>query len=189
MAGPRFDVAHERALEVSVISRRLILTRRNLLLLALASIGSRWWPVVRAQDGISGDFDLERFMRISRVLTGVEDLADEGSGRRYLGALLGRADGASRLTRLWRTGGFDGPNPPASVADLVASGIYEQAELGQLADLITGNWYSGMFATPDGEQDVATYTGALAWRALGYRPAGPSTCGGAFGHWADAPKV
>lgn len=167
----------------------MLLTRRNLLLLALASIAARLRPVALAQEGPAEGFDLQRFMAVSRVLTGMQDLADASSGRLYLAALLNRPNGASLLNELWRTGGFGGPKPPTSVADLAAAGVYENAELRRLADTITANWYSGVYATPDGGQAVATYTNALAWRSLGYRVGGPSTCGGAFGHWARAPEI
>jgi hypothetical protein len=74
------------------------------------------------------------------------------------------------------------------VADLVARGVYNDAAVAALADTITANWYSGTYMSGE-EVHVATYTNALAWRTLGYRPAGPSSCGGAFAHWTSAPAA
>jgi hypothetical protein len=126
-------------------------------------------------------------MRISRVLTGFGELSDESVGRQYFEALTSRPDVARRLAELWRLGGFGGAEPPASVDDLARRGVYDAPEVAEIADAITGNWYSGTYVTSEGERRVATYTDALAWRALGYRPGGPSACGGAFGHWAERP--
>jgi hypothetical protein len=160
--------------------------RRDFLLLA-SWLASAPWLRAAAQDAVAPDVGLDEFMRISRVLTGFDDLSDETSGRQYFEALRSRPDGARRLTELWRLGGFEGREAPASIGDLTARGVYDGPALAELADTITRNWYSGTYVTPSGEQGVATYTDALAWRTLGYRPAGPSACGGAFGHWAERP--
>jgi hypothetical protein len=162
--------------------------RRDFLLLGSAWLASAPWLKAVAQDAAAApDVELDEFMRISRVLTGFDDLANETVGREYLQALQSRAGGARLLIELWRLGGFQGRELPASIDDLAARGVYDQPALAELADTITRNWYSGQYLTPDGEQRVATYTDALAWRTLGYRPAGPSACGGAFGHWAERP--
>lgn len=164
------------------------LTRRDLLVLG-SSLAAAPWLGAKAQDAATSAPALDEFMAMSRVLTGFDDLQgqDEAIGREYLEALTSRPEGARRLAELWQRGGFGRPQPPASVADLTARGIYERSELAELADTITGNWYSGTYIGPNGERRVATYTRALAWRTLGYRPAGPSACGGGFGHWAERP--
>jgi hypothetical protein len=164
----------------SAVSRRAFL--RTVTSLAIAP-----WSTAGAQDRGVPTVGLDEFIRLSRVLTGVGDLSGESEGREYLDALLGRPGGTARLAELWKLGGFEGPEPPETVEDLATRGVYAKSGLSELADTITANWYTGMYLTPDGETRVATYTGALAWRTLGYRPAGPSACGGAFGHWADRP--
>lgn len=132
-------------------------------------------------------FDVERFMALSRVLTGVSDPGDAALAGRYLTALLARSDGAAKLMALWQAGGFGGTAPSATVADLAARGVYADPALAELADAIVRQWYTGRWTDPDGAARVATHADALAWRTLGYRSAGPGTCGGAFGHWATAP--
>lgn len=172
---------------------RFALTRRGFLVFASSCLVTVAGRVAGAQTGpttvAAGDVDLGRFMRMSRVLTAMDDLRDEAAGRLYLEALSSRREGAARLAALWEVGGFGGAQPPTSVADLEARGMYDDPSLAELADTITGNWYSGTYVDADGRRRVATYTNAMAWRTLGYRPAGPSSCGGAFGHWADQPAV
>jgi len=170
-------------------ARAVAMTRRDLLLLASSWLATTPWLQAAAQDRAAPDVGLDEFMRISRVLTGFDDLSDESVGQEYLEALRNRPGGGRRLVELWRLGSFEGPEPPASIDDLAAHGVYDLPAMAELTDTITGNWYSGMYVTPNGEQRVATYTGALAWRTLGYRPAGPSACGGAFGHWAEVPPA
>lgn len=168
------------------LARELPARRRFIVLFAaaLAAAGlpgrALAWPV---------PLDVERFMALSRVLTGVSDPGDAVLAGRYLTALLARPDGAAKLMALWQAGGFGGAVPPASVGDLAARGVYADPMLAELADTITRQWYTGRWTDPDGAARVATHTDALAWRTLGYRPAGPGTCGGAFGHWTDAPST
>lgn len=169
-------------------AQRLALTRRHFLLVTSSYLAAACAIEPRSQDSAAAQvIDLERFLRLSRVLAGVEDLRDESIGREYLAAILNDPERAAQLAALWRAGRFEGPDPPTSVADLAARGVYEVLELADLADTITAYWYTGSYLTTTGERRVATYTDALAWQTLGYRPAGPSACGGAFGHWADRP--
>jgi hypothetical protein len=57
--------------------------------------------------------------------------------------------------------------------------------LGPIAAELVAAWYSGIVKTSSGEKVVA-YTDAMMWKAMTFaKPMG--VCGGAFGHWADAP--
>jgi hypothetical protein len=121
---------------------------------------------------------------MSRVLTEFPEL-DADLGREYFAAFV--RDGRTRdLTDLWDGAGF-GASPPTSVLDLEARGVYREPRLAATAARVTRSWYSGIFVTSDGEQRVITYVDALAWKTLGYRSLGSSTCGGVFGHWAEKP--
>jgi hypothetical protein len=131
--------------------------------------------------------DLDGFLALSTLLTGIDTGAERETGQRYLDNLLARPDTSATLSALWQRSGFGGAAPPGSIADLQQRGIYADAALQALADSITLQWYSGSYQLADGSTRVATFTTALAWRTLPYRPAGPSTCGGAFGHWAELP--
>lgn len=131
--------------------------------------------------------DLDGFLALSAVLTGIDTRAERDTGQRYLDNLLARPDTTTALATLWQRSGFADATPPRTIADLQQRGIYADAALQALADSITLQWYSGTYQAADGSTRVVTYTAALAWRTLPYRPAGPSTCGGAFGHWAEPP--
>jgi D-sorbitol dehydrogenase-like protein len=127
---------------------------------------------------------LDRFMRMSRVLTGVAEL-DASLGGDYFAAFV-RDGRAHELADFWDAAGF-GVSPPSSVSDLETRGVYREPTLAAVAASVTRSWYSGVFVATDGEQRVITYVDALAWKTLGYRSAGASTCGGVFGHWAEKP--
>jgi hypothetical protein len=123
-------------------------------------------------------------MRMSRVLTAVSEL-DADLGRDYFAAFV--RDGRAReLADFWDAAGF-GVSPPSSASDLEARGVFRDPRLEAIAASITRSWYSGVFVATGGEQRVITYVDALAWKTLGYRSTGSSTCGGAFGHWAEKP--
>lgn len=151
--------------------------------------GASW--AVMVLPGVAGalpaGLDIDRFMTLSRLLTGVDEPGGTDLGRLYLTALQFQPERAAGLARLWQSGGFDGAAPPRTLADLARRGVFNDPLLARLADDITRMWYAGLYPDGDGRSRVATYPGALAWRTLGYRPAGPGTCGGAFGHWSDMP--
>ena len=117
-------------------------------------------------------------MALSRIVTGVVGLDDEESGLLYLNALAASPDRNERLAELYERARLLDTNDP--------SPLYQTPRLAELTDVILGNWYTGTYVDAEGQPRVATYVGALAWQALGYRTLGPTTCGGAFGHWAAA---
>jgi D-sorbitol dehydrogenase-like protein len=160
------------------------LTRRRFLVVVCSSLASASCAG-RPERAVEAD-GLDRFMRMSRVLTAVPEL-DADLGRDYFAAFV--HDGRIRdLADLWDAAGFGfGVSPPASVLDLEARGVYRDPALAATAALVTRSWYSGIFVASDGEQRVITYVDALAWKTLGYRSTGSSTCGGVFGHWAEKP--
>ena len=164
------------------------LTRREILSAIVASLAAASCADTRPRHGDTANvIDLPAFMAMSRVLTDTAEVGDEAVGREYLAAVLEDPARAAQLAALWRTASFGSARPPASVLDLVARGVYDDPELAALADSIAACWYSGVYDGADGEPKVATYVDALAWRALGYRSGGPSSCSGVFGHWADKP--
>ncbi|MBN1237960.1 MAG: hypothetical protein JXB36_05635, partial [Gammaproteobacteria bacterium] len=126
-----------------------------------SSLAAAPWTRAAAQDAAAEQdrsaptLGLDQFLRMSRVLTGFDDLQDDAIGSEYFEALATRTDGTRRLAGLWRRGGFDDPETPASVEDLAARGVYDAPDLAELADTITGNWYSGTYVTADGELRVA----------------------------------
>ena len=155
------------------------------MFLAFVSASSAVVTACRSPTGVlardESAIGITEFMRLSQILTGVPDLDDEESGLLYLSALNASPEQSVRLAELWERAQLLNENDPAP--------LYEKPDLAKLADAILANWYSGLYTDGEGRQRVATYVGALGWQALGYRPLGPTTCGGAFGHWSAAPTV
>ncbi|MFO1147996.1 MAG: sugar dehydrogenase complex small subunit [Alsobacter sp.] len=113
----------------------------------------------RAQTGL----DLDRFLDLSSSLTGAPlDALDRDAAASLLAAFqaAGRARDLVTLAA-------DPAGDPALATELVAA------------------WYSGLYDTRAGTA-VATYNGALVWRALAFtKPLG--NCGGETGYWSQPP--
>ena len=131
------------------------------------------------------DPELQRFLILSRTLTGFEELEDASLARVYLDHL---GDEREYLNDLYDRAGLDENTTGMSMEQLADAGVFEDDGLRALADKITIYWYSGRYEE-DGPDDlaVATYITALAWQATEYRLLGPSTCSGQFGNWAQPP--
>lgn len=130
------------------------------------------------------DDEVQRFLVLSRALTGFDDLSDAELARVYLDHLGTHAD---RLGDLYDAAGVE-VGGAVTIEQLDAAGIFDDDELRALADTITASWYSGTYQDGD-DTHVATYITALAWPASGYRLTGPSTCSGAFGNWTQPPAA
>jgi hypothetical protein len=129
----------------------------------------------------SSSVGLDEFMALSRILTGFPRLDDNESGLLYLNALTASREKNERLAELCeRARLLDADDPSA---------LYQTPRLADLADVILRNWYTGTYTDAQGQPRVATYVAALAWQALDHRALGPTTCGGAFGHWSAVPAA
>lgn len=122
----------------------------------------------------SGVLSLNDFMHLSRALTGQADL-DKELGRIYRDPLSQTPQSADALAELGKLAKSTG-----EIHD------YAREDLQHIARDILLAWYTGRYPTASGPK-VATFTQALAWRALGYTTS-PSLCAGALGHWGDKPK-
>lgn len=130
--------------------------------------------------------ELETFLALSSVLTGFDDLSPV-LGAVYLRGLRERDEPPTTLSTLYDATGFRGPNPPRTVEEMEAAGVFEQDALAALADTIITYWYTGIYDTAEGPR-VATYVDALAWRAIDYtKPR--SICGPFPGFWHERPPV
>ena len=158
------------------------------MVVILAMSPARGVRAGRTTEGMASSLDLAQFMKISRVLTGFKDLDDDATGETYLSALNARPEHVAALHSLWRRGGF-GTDPSVTIGDLEASGLFADKVMREIADTVIEYWYSGTYVAADGKQRVATYIDALAWRTLGYRVEGPSTCSGDFGSWKEPPAA
>jgi Membrane bound FAD containing D-sorbitol dehydrogenase len=166
-----------------------IVTRRAFVSLAWCFAMAACAGVAPGRRGAAGRVGLEEFMRLSRALTAFPELADEASGHAYFAALTAEPEGTARLAELSHAAGLGGAHGAPSARELEGSEIYAVPQLAALADAIVRCWYTGVYDAPVGGPAVATYVDALAWRALGYRGDGPSTCSGEFGHWAEPPRA
>jgi hypothetical protein len=126
-----------------------------------AALAAGLLPAAPAQAQTS--LDLDRFLALSSRLTGAPlDALDRDAAGSLLSAFLsaGRARDLAALAA-------DPAGDPAFVTDLVAA------------------WYSGLYESKAGTA-VATYNGALVWRALDFtKPLG--NCGGETGYWSQPP--
>ena len=175
MAVPRIHALPIGSL--NVISRRVFLA---LVPTPFVAAACRSMPPSVARHGSSA-VGLDEFMALSRILTGFPALDDEESGLLYFDALTASPEKRDRLAELWESARLLDADDP--------SALYETPRLAELADVILGNWYTGVYTDAEERERVATYVGALAWQALGFRALGPTTCGGAFGHWTAAPTA
>ena len=132
-------------------------------------------------------FGLHEFLAISSVLTGFDSLSPT-LGQAYLAALRATPDGAGALADLYDRAGFRSGNPPSSTAELEQVGLFSQDQTRALADRIMTYWYTGIVETPDGQQQVVTFTDALAWKSIVLIKA-PTICGPRPGFWAERPPV
>ena len=119
---------------MNVKSGKLVLSRRAMLLGATAAGALLCLPVASAPATDA----FERFMTVSRALTGVSDL-DRSIGRTIFG-LLGIA---GRM-------------------DARATAVDKDLEV-----KIISAWHSGVVETPNGST-LATYSDALMWRSLDF---------------------
>ena len=76
--------------------------------------------------------------------------------------------------------------PPSTVAELEATGFFENPATQEPADKILEMWYTGIYDSAEGEQEVATYVDALVWQAIAFTK--PLTVCGMPGFWAQPPQ-
>ena len=125
---------------------------------------------------------LQEFLALSSLLTGVADL-DPEVGRIYLQSLQTTEESQSALRALWEEAGFQQGTIPTSLAALEERNIFGNEEIRNVANHIIEMWYTGIYTDDAGEDVVATYVDALAWRTLRFTK--PKTICGEPGFWAQ----
>lgn len=133
-----------------------------------------------------GSLSLEQFLMLSTVLTGIPNL-DPVVGNVYLESLQASGEFDVTLGELYEQAGFAAASPPSTVTELEEAGIFRQEATATLADKIIEYWYTGVYTTPEGEQMVATFVDALAWKALHFTK--PNSICGSPGFWEERPEV
>lgn len=129
--------------------------------------------------------ELERFMALSRALTGFDDLDDTELGQVYLDSIASSDDLGGQLDALYEKAGLGDDAGAVTLEQLERAGAFDD-DTRLAADTITTYWYTGRYDAGGEDLVVATYINALAWPATGYRLTGPSTCSGATGNWTVA---
>ncbi|MCC6454693.1 MAG: hypothetical protein IT328_07100 [Caldilineaceae bacterium] len=132
------------------------------------------------------DAELEGFLALSALLTGVEQL-DPVLGNVYLHSLQASSAFDVTVSELLEQARGGLSAIPASLEEIESSGIFENEATRKLADKITEYWYTGIYDTPQGEQVVATYVDALAWRTLVFTK--PTTLCGSYRFWTEPPET
>jgi hypothetical protein len=125
---------------------------------------------------------LEEFLLLSTLLTGVTHL-DPELGQIYL-QTLNTTEGTAALTDFATATGLRGETPPTDLDLLTTTGVLEQTPHRALATAITKLWYTGIYTNAAGEETVATYVDALAWKTLTFTK--PKTICGEPGFWSEA---
>ena len=139
-------------------------------------------PVTEGTALPEGEINLEQFLALSSVLTGVENL-DPGLGEIYLAALWAGAQSGPSIADVY-SAASSGSNLPQDLDTLEQGGFFEQEGIGDLANSIIEMWYTGTYQL-DGETYVATFVDALAWKVLSFTK--PLTICGNFGFWSEEP--
>ncbi|HRW09748.1 MAG TPA: sugar dehydrogenase complex small subunit [Caldilineaceae bacterium] len=125
---------------------------------------------------------LQEFLALSSLLTGVAELEPE-LGRIYLQSLQRTEESQSALQALWEEAGFQRGALPTSLAALEERNMFGNEEIRNVTNRIIEMWYTGIYTDDAGEDVVATYVDALAWRTLRFTK--PKTICGEPGFWAQ----
>lgn len=137
------------------------LRRRDILLTGLSATAATWPQLGWAQAAWS----LKDFLGVSARLTG------------FPVAQLSTSAGAVLLKSFQERGVLPALSTLPATAPLSASAAWSQ-------DIVAA-WYSGVYQSPAGAR-VATHDEALVWHCADFMHP-PGQCGGAFGHWSEAP--
>jgi hypothetical protein len=142
-------------------------------------------PDARSSTG-QEDAELSRFLALSALLTGVDEL-DPALGVIYLNSLRESSRFRVTITELLDAAQAGAATLPETLDDLEGSGIFENESTRELADKISEYWYTGVYETAQGEQVVATFVEALAWRTLVFTK--PMTICGSYRFWTEPPEA
>jgi len=138
-----------------------------------------------AAAGRASATDVEGFVRLSQLVTGVERLPRDHAAA-YLNALdaAGLEVPPSRLVQM---GGFGSGGGPQTLAELQRSALYRKPGAHASAQAVASAWWSGMVPTADGDR-VVTFLDALVWRAQPWAQP-PTECLGGVGAWSKPGRI
>jgi hypothetical protein len=149
-------------------------------LVSATAVGVAGWFGRGGQGAAAARRGAQRFLHVSRLVTGVDDLP-EALAPVYLAKLEA----------------LDLPMRPSELADLGASatnlGELERAAFRmpggrECAGQVAAAWWSGFVPVAGGGSEVVTYVDALVWRGMPFaRPS--SECLGKTGAWAKPGRL
>lgn len=156
--------------------------------LALAGCGSgghRRAAVLAATRPSASSTDVDGFVRLSQLVTGVEKLP-----RHHAAAYLNALDAAGLdlpPSHLVKMGGFSDGSGPATLTEFQHSALYRKRGVRKSAEAVASVWWSGSVPTAKGTK-VVTFLDALVWRAQPWAEP-PTECLGATGAWAKQGRI
>lgn len=127
------------------------------------------------------------FMRLSRILTGTDDLDADFAQRIYnlIAAEPWGIEHIAQVAEKLKVASASGVITPLEQEELLAPDHFSAGERWFINHLLT-TWLSGIYYHQIGDQ-VVTYQHALMNTALIGVRAPYGQCGGTFGYWSDAP--
>jgi hypothetical protein len=140
--------------------------------------------VVSAQAQVD-ESELSSFLTLSALLTGVDDL-DPALGQIYLQSLQANPESSGALGQLFEQAFGGSSTAAATLEDLESRGIFQNDGTRTVADKITQYWYTGVYEQ-EGEQVLATYVDALAWKTLFFTK--PMSVCGSYRFWTEPPEA
>jgi hypothetical protein len=129
--------------------------------------------------------DLSGFLTLSALLTGVDNL-DPVLGQVYLQSLRAGSETGDALNALLEQTLGSGILP-TTLEELEALGIFQNEATSAVADKIIEYWYTGIYQNEAGEDVVATWVDALAWKTLTFTKA--MTVCGTYRFWTEPPEA
>jgi hypothetical protein len=128
---------------------------------------------------------LASFLALSVLLTGMDEAANPTLGSVYLSALQANTELEAPIDEVIRTAGFENGEGPLTLDALRETGLLDDEATRAVANRIVNTWYSGTYTDAEGNQQVATFVDALAWKSLVITK--PLTICAYFGVWAMPP--
>jgi hypothetical protein len=136
--------------------------------------------------GAAPSSELEGFLDLSRVVTGIEKLPRQLAPR-YLEALDGAPHLKLKPSRFLRLAGYANGHGPKSLRALEESAAFRTEGGRACVEAVAAAWWSGIVPVSGGGERVITFSDALVWRAMSFAEP-PSVCLGATGAWAKPGK-
>lgn len=137
-------------------------------------------PVSFISCGKDSEFDFEKFLEISSILTGFEegDL-DRTNGEMYYKSIVEFPVSNISMSELYE-------EIIKNKDNLENSQIAINEDYKKLANLIITYWYTASYKSADGKK-ISDYEDMLAWKSTGYVTPN-AQCHGDMGFWANKPN-